>query len=323
LTYTFIEKPLRFGGDSRKKTRWLVIAMVAMAGLGIAAYKSHGFRKFRTGAISANIDAFEWKYMGNAPCAALVTTSPGFCMLIGNADKITVGILGDSTANSLVPGIASIVTGRGEGLINIGHGACPPIRGLIPTETWGAVPNCPAIVEEAYKIVLRDQNIKTVVMSIFGHDMQYWGFKDLPQGASLQERFDRAKLMLDEDIRALTAQGKKVVLSYDVPYSPVSSRACISRPYAQFWDVKPECKVKEEQMIDRYPFLTLFENYYGKRSDLCVFHQSDVLFTNGIYNFTDEVGMVMIRDTHHLSEHGSKIMAEALLKSNCRSYMPW
>jgi len=60
LTYTFIEKPLRFGGDSRKKTRWLVIAMVAMAGLGIAAYKSHGFRKFReTGNRLDLIEKFE------------------------------------------------------------------------------------------------------------------------------------------------------------------------------------------------------------------------------------------------------------------------
>jgi peptidoglycan/LPS O-acetylase OafA/YrhL len=41
LTYRLIEKPLRFGGNSREKTLALVIAMIAIAGVGLACFKTN------------------------------------------------------------------------------------------------------------------------------------------------------------------------------------------------------------------------------------------------------------------------------------------
>jgi peptidoglycan/LPS O-acetylase OafA/YrhL len=40
LTYRLIEKPLRFGGHSRRKTLALVIAMIAVAGVGVACFEA-------------------------------------------------------------------------------------------------------------------------------------------------------------------------------------------------------------------------------------------------------------------------------------------
>jgi hypothetical protein len=297
--------------------------MCAIAMLGAVIYKTDGFKNSRGVGVIDNAAQFEWNYMANSACTARVKAHPGFCMQLGNAEKISIGVLGDSTANSLVPGIAMLVGEHQEGMFNMGHGACPPIRGLIPTATWGAVPNCPDIVEEAYQIVLNDKNIKTVVMSVFGRDMQYWGFKDLPASAGITERFKKASSLLDQDIKDLQSHGKKVVLSYDVPYSPTASKDCINRPYSKHFAKTKNCDVTEDKIIERFPYLTLYEEHFKNRKDICVLHQSDVLFTNGRLNFTDKTGRLLIRDTHHLSEYGSQTMARMLEKSDCNAFLPW
>ena len=208
-------------------------------------------------------------------------------------------------------------------MINIGHGACPPIRGLIPTETWGAKPNCPEIVEDAYRVVHADDHIKTIVMAIFTHDMQYWGFKDLPANASIADRFTKAMALLDSDIKALRAKGRNVILTYDAAYSPVSSRDCLHRPYSQWLSKTKNCNVTEDMIIDRYPYLTMLDEHFKGRQDVCIFRQSDLLFTGGKLNFIDPSGNVILRDTHHLSVFGSKEMAKLLTKSPCASSLPW
>lgn len=323
LTYRLIEKPLRFGSYSRRKTLALIAAMVTLAIVGVSAFKTEGFSALRLRMSAASLDQFAWNYMGNQACLAKVKTQPGFCMQLGNPERITIGILGDSTANALVPGMANLAASHGDGMINIGHGACPPVRGLIPTETWGAKPNCPEIVEDAYRVILADGNIKTVVLGLFTHDIQYWGFRDLPANATLEERLAKATSMLDADIRALRAAGKKVILTYDAAFSPVSSKDCLKRPLSELVKEPKNCDVTEDQIIDRYPYLTILNSHFRGRSDVCIFRQSELLFANGRLNLIDDSGRVILRDSHHLSVYGSGLMAQLLARSACGAELPW
>jgi peptidoglycan/LPS O-acetylase OafA/YrhL len=323
LTYRFIETPLRFGAHARRKTVGLLVLMLAIASIAFACFRTEGFSNIRPNMGMASSEQFAWKYMGNAECAAKVKTPAGFCMQLGNANAISVGVIGDSTANALVPGIADLVMAKNEGMINIGHGACPPVRGLVPTATWGAKPNCPEIVDDAYRVVMADPHIKTVIMSVFTHDMQDWGYKDLPAKASVTERFAKAMELMDRDIAALQASGKQVILTYDAAYSPVSSKDCVHRPYSSLLRATRNCEVTEAMIIDRYPYLTLFNDHFNSRKDVCVFRQSDILFTNGKLNFVDANGNVILRDSHHLSVYGSKKMAQYLATSACKDYLPW
>ena len=319
----YIETPVRFGENSYHKTLPLLLIMLTVACIGGASYRLNGFVNLRPALGITSAEQFAWPFLSNTECLVKVKSQPGFCIQLGNSDRITMGVIGDSTANALVPGIELLVKARGEGMINIGHGACPPVRGLVPTETWGAKPNCPEIVEEAYRVVLSDPTIKTIIMSIFTHDMQYWGFKDLPQSATPYERFAKSAQMLDSDISALNASGKKVILTYDAAFSPISAKDCVHRPYSQWLRKEHNCVVTEDKIIDRQPYLTLFNEHFQGRRDICVFHQSELLFTGGKLNLVDNNGKAILRDSHHLSVEGSRRMAEYLLTSNCREHLPW
>lgn len=324
LTYRLIEQPLRFGGHGRRKTLVLILAMTLVASLGFATYKSDGFSSARAKMdASGGVKQFAWDYMGNDACVSRVKSQPGFCMLLGNPNNITIAILGDSTANALVPGVAELVASHGDGVLNIGHGACPPIRGLVPTDTWGAKPNCPAIVEEAYKIILKDRNIKTVILGFFTHDMQYYGFKDLPTDSSIEKRIEKTMELLDADIHALQAAGKKIIVTYDAAYSPRTSKDCLRRPMSGLFKDDRQCVITEDQVIDRYPYLTILDKHFRLNPNVCIFKQSDLLFTDGKLNLVAQDGHVILRDSHHLSVYGSEQMARLLAASNCAKDLPW
>jgi peptidoglycan/LPS O-acetylase OafA/YrhL len=323
LTYQLVEKPLRFGEHGRRKTLLLIALMLSVSIVGFADYKTKGFQALRHNTAFKGVEQFAWPYMGNPPCVAKVKTQPGFCMQLGNPDLITIGILGDSTANALVPGVAKLVESHGEGLINIGHGACPPVQGLVPTTTWGYHPNCPEIVDDAYRVILAEKNIKTVILGLFTNDIGSWGLKNVPANATLQQRFDISMALLDSDIRKLNAAGKNVILTYDAAFSPVSSEDCLNRPFSALLKQPRHCDVTENQLINRYPYLRLLDDHFRGRKDVCIFRQSQLLFSNGHLNLIDPSGIPFLRDSHHLSVYGSGKMGQWLAKSNCASQLPW
>ena len=293
----------------------LMAAMVCVASAGFASYKSNGFSAFRSGAASNNAAQFAWNYQANTECLTKVKTKPMFCMQLGNPSRISLGILGDSTANSLVPGLADAAITRDEGIINIGQGSCPPVRGMLPTPNN---PDCPAIVDDAYRVILGEKTITTVILALFTNDIGSLQFKDLPADAPIEARMKRLMSGLDADIAALTAAGKKVILTYDTPLSPIDAKDCVSRPFARWLGISKKCSVKESEVGNRHPQIDILDHHYLDRQDVCVFHQSPLLFSGDYINFKDAEGNFLIRDRHHLSEYGSKKMATLLMQSNCR-----
>lgn len=296
-----------------RRTLALCVAALFIAAIGLLNYKTHGFALLRPA-----YEQFAWDYERNAECTAKTRTRQTFCIQLGNPDRITLGILGDSTANSLVPGMAEVM--KGDGLLNIGQGSCPPVRGLLGAPNN---PDCPAITREAYRVILAEKNIKTVILALFTNDITSLALKDLPADAPLETRMNTLMSMLDADIKALGAAGKKVILTYDTPLSPLSAKDCIDRPISYWLRISKDCTIKESAIINRHPQIDMLDKHYLGRNDVCVFHQSPILFTNGYLNFHDAQGKLLIRDRHHLSVYGSKKMAQLLENSNCKGLLPW
>lgn len=298
----------------QRSTVALIAIILLLVVLGLASYKTNGFLFLRAGLANIGAEQFTWDYHTNAECLAKVKTKPMFCIQLGNAARITLGILGDSTANSLVPGLADRATSKDEGAINIGQGSCPPIRGMLPTSNN---PDCPAIVDDAYRVILADKNIKTVILAMFTNDMGGLQFKDFPAGATTEAQMNKLMTLLDTDIQALNVAGKKVILTYDTPLSPIDAKDCLRRPIFQWLGKAKKCRVMELEIVNRHPQIELLDKHFRGRKDVCVFDQSPALFTNGYLNFWDVDDGLMIRDRHHLSVHGSKKMATLLEKSRC------
>ncbi len=53
------------------------------------------------------------------------------------------------------------------------------------------------------------------------------------------------------------------------------------------------------------------------RKDVCIVRQSEILIKGGKLQFFDEKGILIMRDTHHLTVHGSDLIAQLFLKTGC------
>ncbi len=303
---------------AHRTTIRLVAAMFLVIALGLGSYLTHGLTVLRPDLAGASTVQLAWNYQTSAECLAKVKTKPMFCIQLGDTQHTTLGILGDSTANSLVPGLADSARAHEHGVIHIGQGSCPPIRGMLPTSNN---PDCPAIVEESYRIILEDKTIKTVILAFFTNDIGGLKFTGLAADAPLETRMKKLMTMLDNDIAALKRAGKKVIITYDTPLSPIDAKDCINRPITRWLGTSKQCTVNESEIVNRHPQIDMLDAHFLGRPDVCIFHQSPALFTNGSLNFRDATGQLMIRDRHHLSVYGSQKMAQLLEQSPCKKML--
>ena len=317
LTYRLIERPVRFGSRRGAATGILVVLMILVGYMGLNVYQRNGLEFRKAVLISKeNTDLLlSVDQQRTRECTKALGANPTFCMVYGNPDNVTVAVLGDSTGFSLAPGLGHILAGQGQGLINIGGYTCPPIRGLVQTDTWGATTQCVQAVRNAYAWVLASPSIKTVILALFTADLQYWGVPDIDKTASPERKFAVVRTLISADIDALVAQGKKVIVTYDVAMPPVQARDCLSRPFMHH--LANKCHITEADLIDRQPYYSLFDAYFTPKPEVCIFRQADRLMKGGEVNFFDESGLLLLKDTHHLTSYGSGVMADLIVKSDC------
>lgn len=317
LTYHFIEKPVRFGPQLHSVTFALVILMFGIGYMGLNVYQRNGLEFRRVASISKkNTDLLlTVDHHKTSECVDALGANPTFCVVYGNPENVTVAVLGDSTGYSLSPGLGNMLAAQGQGLLNVGAYTCPPIRGLVQTDTWGGTTDCVKAVKNAYGKVLSTPSIRLVILAMFTADLQYWGVPGVDRNASPEKKFDVVHKLLAADIDDLVSHGKRVIVTYDVAMPPVQARDCLARPLVH--QVSKKCHVTEVDLIDRQPYYALFDGFFRARSDVCIFRQADRLMAGGQVNFFDESGLLLLKDTHHLTTYGSSVMAELIVNSDC------
>lgn len=321
-TYQFIEKPIRFGPRGKEKTIALVLLMISIGLVGYSAFEKQGYEFRAINKVNHfNNTLLGWDSIKTVGCESKLNTDAHFCLELGNKNNETIAVLGDSTANALAPGLYDIyLSNTNEGLLNIGSPGCAPIRGLEPNQSWGAPNsskgrNCVEAIKKAFSYILDSSKIQTVVLGIFARDLPLWGMPGLPP-SDLKGRFLFVKSLLDKDIRELIEAGKRVIVTYDMPFYPMDARSCLSRLRSK-GNSKKICSVPESQLIDRLPFVELFNSYFKSNLQVCVVNSSNVLIKNHFAEFFDKDGILMIRDDHHLSYHGSRLVAKEFENQGC------
>jgi len=314
VTHVLLERPIRYGPKNKLTVSVLALVSIFIGAIGYFTFYRNGLElRSANHVLAINNEQLGWKFLVSPGCHEKLGTNSSFCLELGNQSNQKLAILGDSSGNSLAPGLASIYSKQGYGIVNFGAPTCPPIRGLIDSRYWKQN-NCLSIIERSYQQVLESKTIDTVVLAIFTRDLNRWGIPGA-ENASLEEKFSVVAQLLDKQIADLKRHEKKVIVTYDVPLSPKHARDCLERQLPFIKSTK--CNVNENQLIERHPNLDLFDGYFKMRKDVCIVRQSEILIKGGKLQFFDEKGILIMRDTHHLTVHGSDLIAQLFLKTGC------
>jgi len=321
ITYKLIEKPIRFGTNNKIKVTWLCLLMIVVGLTGFITYKSDGFPFRRNTPLDLlNQQQLTW-YEPTQECISLIGLEPEikakaqvFCSFSGTKENFKVAILGDSTANALMPGLEKIYKEKNEGIINIGNATCAPFRGLNGNSEYNN--KCDEVNRKAYDYVLKDPTIKTVMLGFANWDIQKVSMRKLKANANFDDQLSVFSLLVQEDISALKKSGKNVVVTFDSLEMLKDPKDCLNRFFKMN---NVSCNQSASKLFDRQPLIRNLEDLF-RNKDACVFHQSEGVRSGDFFKILDSDGVLLFRDDKHLSYHGSDKVAHALINSECSKY---
>ena len=305
LTYKFIEKPIRF--NKRGNILMLILLMGSVMLMGFNMY-TH----------SAAKDDFRYKNDFGKDYEAceiedFKRVGLKYCLLNKN-QNINSAIIGDSHAEDKFYGITQI--DKKNGWILLGNPSCPPVRGIfIEADEKGC--------EEKFKVIINflvlNKDIKNVVLAFYGNY-----FKSDPYAAdhirkgvgpqttrmhSLEVQGSREEIYyygLNEIIQYLINSGKNVTLLIDIPELPFFPLDCIRNPIKN-------CDLSRVEVLARqYELRKIIEKLKKNNPNLQIYDPIDLVCNDSKCNYKNNE-VILYRDSHHLTSHGSKIYAEKFL----------
>ena len=231
LTYTFIEKPIRFGGHRKFTTAALCMAMLLTGGIGYSSFLADGL-PFRA-AVKINLSkesGLDGLDEGKAIAGCGIAKEEdrklfGACMH-DSREPPKYAVIGDSKAASIYPGLVRTSNETGRWLIIGGNG---PNGAPVPVISDQPIfVNYQRLVNIAIKAVSENPKIETValvtaVRSLFQLANDY-SIEDLPNNAN----YDAALEGLTNATNMLIKAGKKIVIVVDNPTFP-DPRDCVGR----------------------------------------------------------------------------------------------
>ncbi|MBF0571814.1 MAG: acyltransferase [Candidatus Omnitrophica bacterium] len=321
VTYLLIEKPIRFGAYNRIKVTLLCVLMVMAGFMGFITSKCDGFPSRGISFDLLNQHQLTW-YKPSQECISLIgleheinEKSEIFCSFSGEKEHLKVAILGDSTANALMPGFQKIYKDKNIGVINIGNATCAPFRGL--KGSLGYNKDCEEVNRKAYDYVLKNPSIKTIILGFIPYDIKLMGMGTLKADAALGDKMPVYSSLVQKNISALKKAGKNVVVIFDGPLLNIDPTNCLARPFKMN---NTGCnRVESESYVN--PFMRYGEDLFKKNKDVCIFYQSQGLKSGDYFNVLDSRGILLFRDDRHLSYNGSDKVAHDFMNSECFKYI--
>lgn len=235
----------------------------------------------------------------------------------------SIAIIGDSHAMQLFPGMSLIANKRGQNIILLAMGACPPLYGINATE-YGRDDNksCILTANDYIRFFSSPSNtVKTVIIAsrgasyISGHDMGDGRFRwNLVPLQPQEKESSRPALFLAGTSRMidfLEGRGKRVIFFIDNPELGFDPKSCmIQRPLSLLHNTQHSCFIPASAVY------AWQEEYRDIVAELKSLHPNLEVFDSTSYwcNQQDcsisKDGKLMYRDDNHLNIYGSKFIAE-------------
>jgi peptidoglycan/LPS O-acetylase OafA/YrhL len=169
LTYQFVEKPFRFGGNKKIKTIFLIIIMAVIAFIGLNTYQREGlqFRSYvekftkYSQSIRRSDNLFECIDIDHA----YETKNSWFCALGDSQSAPAYFAYGDSHVGSLIAPLNKLGLDNQVQVLLAGSSGCPPLLGIqsMRGELNIEKHNCRKLNERIFEYV-KDKKIPNVIL---------------------------------------------------------------------------------------------------------------------------------------------------------------
>lgn len=322
LTYQFVERPVRFGTNSKIKVIVLVVLMMIVGGLGYNTYvwKGLGFGSKSSVALAEiaasarllneaadNCNAYfpEWTKLTNNPCRLQKKK--------GN----TIAIIGDSHAGQLYLGMSELLGPAGGVAVFAASCAAPYIDISSATrdpKKGKAREGAYRLINSAYDFVIHDPGIKTVVLAhhpscSFGDvkDMANPGNKDANNilGDGMRRTFS-----------ALVKAHKKVIVVFDNPFLPHDPEQCLDRPF-MITTKGNQCFFPRSEFDSLAPwsnYKSLVNSVLRSYPEIKTYDLSEPLCDRE-YCYLTRNNSLLYRDRGHLNDRGSRYVAPYIMNA--------
>lgn len=326
LTYRYVERPLRLGGQSSRKPALLWVALLCVGAVGLTTFMKDGL-PFRVHEFAEKNNQFAWGALSNEACRKAY---PAFwpidhCSLTRDGDP-TILLVGDSHSDHINFGLSEAVSKTADNLLNLGVSGCTPFYD-VGSHPRGVRDWCTTYINKALELALSSESIETVVLASRGpmyitgngykegedhvhHDrvLDYVGHAELSNYSAVFEAGMRNTLTI------LAKAKKKVVFILDVPELGFSPKACVNiRPLRRNYKVMEPCAISRAEVDSRNKEYRSVVTKVLKDFPSVSLFDSQAKFCDADWCWAMVGGKVMYRDDDHLSEQGSKYLAKTLL----------
>jgi hypothetical protein len=329
LSYALVEKHLRFN------LHWTVapglfMVLLAVGACGIQVYRQDGYvdRYPREEAVFRNVGALAWDTQGlnhqDACTNKFGQAFSQYCEIQDIRQAPSVLLVGDSNANHFYPGLAQVYARRHEDLLNLGEGGCAPFFGVNTRMAEGDL-HCANTIDRALDFAMRTRSIKTVVLSLMGTGYAL-GSRDLSHNEDMfitlsyakNPRLTRPLEILEAGMRdtlsRLTRADKQVVFIISIPMLDFDPASCVNDRPVRLGAVhlKSPCalpKRKEDQLSGAYRQMV---SRVLRDFPQVKLWDSDRVLCDSQNCWAMKDGMLLYRDSVHLSQAGSRYVAERL-----------
>lgn len=330
LTYRFIEQPLRHPRRVRPALAGLGSAMVVLLLASFSVVASDGLQDRPA---VRHVEAAEVQ-MKREPatdesCRGLFPpgAAPVYCRQ-HNPGKQMIGLIGDSHAHVLFPGVSELTEKQGYGTLLLANSGCPPFMGAVTGRNAAERQLCAQSIETIVDAVRTDKRIVSVVIASRGP--QYFtgtGFGPVEASYNYPPittepppveggKSNPGQIFADGLINTamqLHQRGLRVSYLLQVPELGVPAGDCLGRPLTLSQQAN-KCAVKYEDYQRRMqPYRTQVLSLAARVPFLKIIDAEQVFCSaGGCSGFIDK--QLLYADDNHLSVAGSRRVAPLILK---------
>lgn len=310
-TYAVIERRVR---HVRSLASVLVCMMLGIGGTGFAIFVSGGAPERAIAVKSADLQPAKDIPRYRA-CTGTGLSGLDMCKEPVSAAP-NIALVGDSHADDKFPGIVS--SDKERSWILLANNSCPPVLGV---SVVGSQTDCSRRMEAIFGWLQQQKSVRVVVLSFYGGYFLSTKFaadhvksglgpgfvKISMDGGESLSYADMFKAGLDNAISRLEESGKRVVVNVDAPELPWFPRDCLRNPLMS-------CTQRQADVLARQGELRIMlEELKTKHPQLEVYDPLGVFCARDVCSISKD-GVLLYRDSHHLSERGSRIYAEDFLR---------